>query len=95
MPNIQEKARMPARTVPDIERDPQWSDIYPYMLPCVVGFSQLFGYYVLDNLLFPIWFLYVILPLLEMRMPHDLANVSPKKEKVFERDWRFLVPLYA
>ncbi|TNV78363.1 hypothetical protein FGO68_gene1002 [Halteria grandinella] len=42
-----------------------------------------------------IWLLYVFLPLLDYLLPVDHYNLSEARVRIFEKDWRFLIPLYA
>lgn len=41
------------------------------------------------------WLFYVIYPLLDIALPLDNKNISQRLKKQWEKDWRFLIPLYS
>lgn len=41
------------------------------------------------------WFAYVGVPILDYILPIDHSNISPERAKLFEKDVRFIVPLYC
>lgn len=48
-----------------------------------------------DNLFLYIWFYFAVLPAVDTFFPEDRRNLeSREKEQAFERDRRFLIPLY-
>ena len=42
-----------------------------------------------------LWLVYVAMPILDYILPVDHSNLSPERVRLFERDIRFLVPLYV
>ena len=49
----------------------------------------------LQNVMFCIWVVYVFIPLLDFILPLDEYNLSPASLSIFEKDTRFLIPLYT
>jgi alkane 1-monooxygenase len=41
-----------------------------------------------------IWIVYVFLPLLDYLLPIDNYNLNEAEVRVYEKDWRFLIPIY-
>lgn len=41
------------------------------------------------------WIGYCVLPILDYILPIDHENLSSLRVRKFEKDWRFLIPLYA
>lgn len=79
-----------------IEGPVTWWHIMPFF--SFVKYMSLIyvGWYYLDQNVFPaLWYVYVIIPLGDIIMPLDHRNVSKSSEKAFEKDWRFLLPLYG
>ena len=58
----------------------------------VIGF--VFERY-LNNVLFPLWIAYAIVPILDYILPHDNYNLPEEKLRVYEKDERFLIPIYS
>jgi hypothetical protein len=46
------------------------------------------------NLFILLWVLYVLFPVLDLILPKDYFNPSPKQVRALEKDSRFLIPLY-
>eukprot|EP00347_Sterkiella_histriomuscorum_P018755 403344302 len=72
-----------------------WKEIIPYFFPTmiiVIGF--VFERY-LNNVLFPLWIAYAIVPILDYILPHDNYNLPEEKLRVYEKDERFLIPIYS
>lgn len=84
-----------AYTAPDDKITPSEASlnvIMPYMNLTFSAFMSFLMYYT-DNVFLVIVFSYVLVPLLDMLMPPDASNVSSENIKVFEKDWRFNIPL--
>ena len=47
------------------------------------------------NFFFLLWVAYVLLPLIDYFMVVDNDNLQGKSIRKFEKDWRFLIPLYT
>ena len=43
---------------------------------------------------FVVWLAYVALPILDYIVPVDHRNLEPERVRAFEKDKRFLIPLY-
>ena len=41
------------------------------------------------------WLFYVLSPLIDTILAHDHYNLPEKKAKLYEKDKRFLIPLYS
>ena len=75
--------------------EPTFWDFLPYfnVLPYIL---VLFGsWYLLNhNTMVVIWSFYVLIPIIDILLPVDEKNLSLKQTKLFEKDKRFLLPLY-
>lgn len=78
-----------------IDRDPNWLDVIPYFLPSVMMLMIPFTFYVFNNVMLIIWLGYVGFPILDYITPHDDKNLTPQAEVKFEKDKRFLIPMYV
>ena len=56
----------------------------------VIAVEQIYG-----NFFFLMWVGYCLLPLLDYILPVDHFNLTPERVRKFEKDRRFLVPLYT
>ena len=74
---------------------PQWRDILPFMLPFFTYFLYHIGVEKFNNPTLIIWIAYVVIPLLDFLIPHDKINLSQEATETFEKDKRFLIPLYG
>ncbi|TNV77944.1 hypothetical protein FGO68_gene7492 [Halteria grandinella] len=75
---------------------PTWWDILPYFL----GTAIFAGHLILQNTLYRncmvyVWIGYVVIPLFDYLLPKDNKNLSREEAIKWQRDPRFLVPLYA
>jgi hypothetical protein len=64
-------------------------------MPCFVLISGLIIDAFYDNPFTIVWLIYVVVPIIDFITPYDNFNLSPNVAKVYGKDWRFLVPLYA
>ena len=70
-------------------------DFLPYFLPHTVYICQHLAVAYLDNPTIVLWIGYVFIPLFDFLIPHDKINLSPEMTPAFEKDKRFLIPLYT
>jgi hypothetical protein len=59
---------------------------------CLVS---LIVYKVFANPFFIVWIPYVLLPVLDYLLPVDHNNLKLERIRLFEKDKRFLIPLYS
>lgn len=48
-----------------------------------------------QNPLFALWLAYVLVPILDYVLPHDNYNLPEGAVSKYEKDWRWLVPIYS
>jgi hypothetical protein len=77
-----------------LDKDPGWLDVLPFFFPASMVLTIPICYYLFDNLMIVIWIGYVIMPLFDYFIPHDDKNLNEVSEKKFEKDKRFLIPMY-
>jgi alkane 1-monooxygenase len=72
-------------------------DILPFYLGPSIFALQIYLYFVVGyrNLMFFTWIGYVLIPLLDFALPVDHANLTKEQAQVFQKDKRFLIPLYT
>lgn len=75
-------------------RPPGWSDIIPYFLPFAVFTLMVYADVYYANPFVIIWLAYVIIPICDYLLPVDHKNLSEVQVRAFEKDWRFLIPVY-
>lgn len=67
-------------------------------MPCyfaiLVISLQIFVNYYFGNMFFVVWLAYVALPILDYLIPVDHRNLEPERVRAFDKDKRFLIPLY-
>lgn len=88
----------PKKDAPVIDREPSWIDVLPFFFPFLL--TAVPEIYAGDSgdlrpALISLWVGYVLTPALDYLLPHDIANLSRQRVASFEKDKRFLVPLYA
>lgn len=73
-----------------------WKDVivFFYFLPYMVAFFIIW-YYLNHNMLIFLWLFYVVAPVLDIVSPVDNENLSKNLSKAYEKDKRFLIPLYT
>eukprot|EP00347_Sterkiella_histriomuscorum_P016397 403353344 len=75
-------------------RLPGWSDILPFFLPSVVFALMIYSEFKYANPFLIIWLAYVLIPILDYLLPVDHKNLSDFQARAFEKDKRFLIPVY-
>lgn len=61
-----------------------------------VFFAFFISFYVLDHNYFAfLWYVYVLVPVIDIVLPVDHKNLTNAQVKAFEKDKRFLIPLYT
>ncbi len=40
------------------------------------------------------WAAFVVMPIMDYLLPVDHSNVSEKRMRILEKDWRFMIPIY-
>ena len=81
-----------------IDREPIWIDVLPFYFPFVLSVvPEIYSGHNGDlrPALIALWVGYVLTPALDYLLPHDTTNLNKKRVASFEKDKRFLVPLYA
>jgi len=68
--------------------------LVPYFFPFALVSTSLVIEYYYQNIFHPIWIAYVIIPILDYVLPHDNYNLPENKIRAYEKDKRFLIPLY-
>ena len=71
-----------------------WYFFIPYLFTAGIILA---GFYVeryYGNVMFPLWLAYCIIPILDYLLPVDHYNLPDHQIKAYEKDWRFMVPLY-
>ncbi|TNV79299.1 hypothetical protein FGO68_gene11353 [Halteria grandinella] len=87
------KAPQPESTEDDL-RPVTWLELLPhFMCPAMICIGLTFELY--GNFFMVIWIPYVFLPILDYILPVDHYNMSEARVRIVEKDWRFLIPLYA
>lgn len=72
-----------------------WAEILPYFLGPTTFLVGVLGEIYFKNFFLAVWILYVLLPILDYLLPVDHSNVSESRVRALEKDFRFLLPLYA
>jgi len=83
------------KTSEKVTDEPVWSDILPFFnfVPYFVLYYVCW-YYFKHNIIPLIFLIYVIVPLVDYCLPLDHYNLEKRRAKAFEKDSRFLIPLY-
>eukprot|EP00347_Sterkiella_histriomuscorum_P008315 403345560 len=72
-----------------------WSEIIPYFSPSVLILIGFLPERYCNNAMFPIWIAYVIIPIMDYILPHDNSNLMEANLRIYEKDQRFLIPIYT
>eukprot|EP00347_Sterkiella_histriomuscorum_P006360 403353059 len=72
-----------------------WSEIIPFFSPSVLILIGFLSERYYNNAMLPIWIAYVIIPIMDYILPHDNSNLIEAKLRVYEKDQRFLLPIYT
>ncbi|CDW76625.1 alkane 1-monooxygenase [Stylonychia lemnae] len=80
----------------DQVRKPAWLDILPYFLPTLLIIVNMICSYQFNFFSIGIYFSFVVIPLIDSyMMPENHKNLKEKELIGFEKDDRFLLPLYS
>lgn len=74
--------------------DATWGEIFVYMQAPISFLTAILVEYYFQNFVIVIWSTYVAAPLLDYILPADSGNVAKNRQRKFEKDDRFLIPLY-
>jgi hypothetical protein len=74
--------------------DATWGEIFVYMQAPISFATAIIIEYYFQNFALVIWSSYVAGPLLDFILPADSGNVAKIRQRKFEKDNRFLIPLY-
>ena len=66
----------------------------PYYLNSIVVIFLLQSYGFHGNKAFAIWFIYAILPILDMIIPNDNINPTPEESKILSKQFKWKIPIY-
>ena len=72
----------------------EWMDIVKYSHVVIYVLINYIFFYLGNNTHWVLWILYVFAPLLDRYFSPDTENLTKKASKDFEKDKRFLIPLY-
>lgn len=73
-----------------------FTKILPFFVPSLFLALNYVGYYCMNkNPFLHVWVAYSCLPVLDWAFPLDKKNLTSEEEKAFEKDKRFLIPLYT
>ncbi|CDW75576.1 UNKNOWN [Stylonychia lemnae] len=77
-------------------RKPTWLDVLPYFLPTVLTFVAIVCSYKYNYFSIGPYLSFVVIPLIDSYiMPENHKNLKDKELRGFEKDDRFLLPLYS
>lgn len=79
----------------EVDLSPSLLEFVPYYLTFVVLIFAMYFDLKYANPFMLVWLAYVIIPIVDYIVPLDNFNLSDEKIKVYEKDWRWLIPLYA
>jgi len=48
-----------------------------------------------NNIFFGVWIIYALVPVLDIIVPHDNYNLPESEIRAYEKDNRYLIPLYS
>jgi len=48
-----------------------------------------------NNIFFGVWIIYAAVPVLDINIPHDEYNLPESQIRLYEKDKRYLIPLYT
>jgi len=73
---------------------PSFKDFIPFYLPFVIVSIMFYIDYQYQNPFIVVWLAYVLIPILDYSLPIDHYNLPESRIRLFEKDKRFLIPLY-
>jgi alkane 1-monooxygenase len=79
----------------NISAPASWGEILPFLFPTLVGLTCIYTYYNYKSLFIIVWILYTLIPWIDYVIPVDHSNLPENRVRIYEKDRRFLVPLYS
>lgn len=76
------------------DKPPTALDILPYFLPFVVFCMMIYSDIYYQNPFVVVWLAYVVIPIADYLLPVDHKNLNENVVRSWEKDWRFLFPIY-
>ncbi|CDW80345.1 alkane-1 monooxygenase [Stylonychia lemnae] len=73
---------------------PSYLDLLPFYLPFGIFCIMFYIDYYYQNPFIVVWLAYVAIPIADYTLPVDHKNIPENRIKAYERDWRFMVPVY-
>jgi len=70
-------------------------ELFPFFLGPLVGLLCIYTYYYYKNFFFLAWIIYSLVPWIDYLTPVDHFNLPEHKVRLYEKDKRFLIPLYT
>ncbi|CAI2369313.1 unnamed protein product [Moneuplotes crassus] len=84
------------KTNPNVKNKASWGEIFMFTHVLIyVGIVYASYYYMNKNIHIILWMFYVAVPFIDMVFPQDTKNLTSAVSKEYEKDKRFLIPLYA
>lgn len=78
-----------------MSKEPQFiRDVGPFFSPCIILITIHLINMFTGNVLLGLWMLLFVSPFSGYLVPRDYMNLSPKSEKAFANDRRFVIPLH-
>ena len=79
-----------------VSKEPEFiRDVCPYFAPSIVLVFAHIIYIYTGKLVMPVVLIIVACPLFDKFLKDDVQNLTPKSERAFFHDKRFLIPLYV
>ena len=72
-----------------------WGEIIPFLYSTLVGLACMYSYYNYRNMFFIVWVIYSLIPWIDYITPIDHSNLPENRVRIYEKDKRFLIPLYS
>ncbi|CDW84105.1 alkane 1-monooxygenase [Stylonychia lemnae] len=73
----------------------KWTEVLPYFVGTALILSMYYMQEKYNNIFFGVWIIYAVVPILDHIVPHDNYNLPEKEIRNYEKDSRFLIPLYT
>ena len=73
---------------------PSWIEILPFFSNSTIYLLALVIVFYFQKPFFVIWIFYTLIPLCDYAFPIDAFNIPQSRVHLYEKDKRFLVPLY-
>ena len=72
-----------------------WGEILPFFAGTLVELVCIYTYFYYQNIFFIVWLLYSLVPWIDYITPVDHRNLPESRVRIYEKDKRFLIPLYT